>query len=133
MKCLETVLISLLGVGVSGCDRMDLSSQSPNYQFVTAPKGDVYIFHPKTGSLSQVTKDFLIPIGNSITVLKVGQEYQLEDMLEQNTSWRYLGNGRFEPIKSATNKVLYFDKQGNLKPAHTNTSPALPPGWSIKN
>jgi hypothetical protein len=111
---------------------MDLSSQSANYQFVTAPNGDVYIFQPKTGSLSRVTKDCLIPIGNSITVLKVGQDCQLEDKIVEITHWRYLGNGRFEPSKSTPNKVLYFDKQGNLKPAHPNASPTLPSGWSIK-
>jgi hypothetical protein len=85
----------------TGCERF----QQDEYHFVTAPSGECFVFHPKTGRISRVTKDGIVVLRESTSVLRIGEYYKMEDASGDLPFLKYTGGGKFESAKWAVKKI----------------------------
>ena len=86
---------------LSGCDQL----RRDEFQFVTTPSGDCYVFHPKSGRLARVTEDGIRTLQEATPVLRRGAFYRLEDGSGDTPFVKYVGAGKFEPSKFAMKQV----------------------------
>lgn len=94
-------LLLVLALFLAGCDRL----QREDYQFVTTTTGEAYVFHPKTGKVSLVSKDGLHLLQDATPMLRIGEYYELQDGTTDARFVKYLGGGKFEPAKYSIRKV----------------------------
>ena len=107
----KILALTLIACGLSifsGCDKLGIelatnkrppgSSVHPqDFQFVTSPNGDAYVFHPATGKISRVTRDGLDTLTEGTQTLQIGKYYRFEDATKEEPFVKYIGGGKFEP------------------------------------
>ena len=105
MKKTIQLLPLIASIALTGCEKIGSSLASDSYQFVTAPNGDCFIFHPKTGKIVRVAKDGLETLGDTTKVLQIGDYYRLSDASGDQPFVKYIGGGKFEAAKFAIKEV----------------------------
>ncbi len=107
--------LTLIACGLSifsGCDKLGIeratnklppgwSVHPEDFQFVTSPNGDAYVFHPATGKISRVTRDGLDTLTEGTQTLQIGKYYKFEDATKEEPFVKYIGGGKFEPSRFA--------------------------------